>query len=57
MPSDLIATDRVTPAEHTSATEGRIILDPIKAARLLWMSAGGLAGVIFSLIGPPLQCS
>ena len=39
--SALIATDRVTLGPDTSATEGRIVVEPVRA---LWLAGHGLAG-------------
>ncbi|MEL7460464.1 MAG: acyl-CoA desaturase [Pseudomonadota bacterium] len=45
--SGLYATDRVIPGPETSATKGRIVIEPVRAVWLVFHGVGGLIGAVF----------
>ena len=47
MSTALIPTSRVFPSSDTSAVNGTVVIDPAKAFWLLFMSIGGLVGLVF----------
>lgn len=47
MPHDLVATDRVFPDKLTSATNGKVVLEPLKTAWVAMMILGGLVAIVW----------
>ncbi|MEL6207048.1 MAG: acyl-CoA desaturase, partial [Pseudomonadota bacterium] len=47
MTDQLLPTERVVPGPTTSATEGRIVLEPVRTLWIAGMSLGGIIGVAF----------